>query len=146
MKNGTSLIWHGQKALAHVKLEFGHQVKGATENLHADAVKRISKKFPPSSLPGEAPHARTLALLNSVKWAYDHKKEIGVVYSTVLYSKFLEFGTNKMQARPWLLTSVLSSVPNVKAMLAAKAYKGITSQGAESIVLSLRNSFPIEVK
>ncbi len=55
------------------------------------------------SLPGETPHVGTGLLRRSIAYEIvDKKKLIGRVGTNVKYSKFLEYGTSKMAARPFL--------------------------------------------
>lgn len=60
------------------------------------------------SKPGEPPHKRTAALQGGVQYELDKPKltgRVGVV-ANVRYGLFLELGTRKMAARPFLLATL----------------------------------------
>ena len=78
-------------------------------SIHADAVKGIAKisngelvrgRF--VSKPGDPPNTDTGRLIGSVRIQKDEQSKSVSVGSNVSYSKFLEVGTKKMKARPWL--------------------------------------------
>lgn len=51
--------------------------------------------------PGEAPNTDTGRLVNSLKvWPEGHNTRVG---SDVIYGKYLEFGTQRMQPRPFMV-------------------------------------------
>ena len=75
-----------------------------------DVMGTISEAFPPASEPGEPPHVRTGALRRSVR-----VKEASPLYVAVAaggagtlvpYAAALEFGTSKMEPRPFMIPAV----------------------------------------
>lgn len=88
--------------------ELKRAVNKATEaNLHRAAItlknevkKAISEPSPPASAPGEEPHKDTGRLRASIAHEVDGKT--ARVGTNVTYGKFLELGTKKMAARPFL--------------------------------------------
>jgi HK97 gp10 family phage protein len=68
-----------------------------------------------ASAPGDYPATDTGRLLSSIATDFsDLTAEIG---SHVNYSGFLEAGTSKMQARPWLLPSLKENEKSIEAMI-----------------------------
>lgn len=55
-----------------------------------------------ASAPGEAPNTDTGKLVSSIKIQKDAKLFTVAVGTDLEYGKFLEFGTTRMAARPWL--------------------------------------------
>ena len=79
------------------------------------------------SKPGEPPRKRTSYGQSQICWEYnDNKRDPAVrvgVKKAGLYMAFLELGTDKTAARPWLLAT-LNKYWNVIAKLAATGGKG----------------------
>lgn len=67
------------------------------------AAKRIASNASPSA-PGTGPGVRTGRLRGSITWrpGYDEISPYVDVGTAVLYGPYLEFGTSKMAARPYL--------------------------------------------
>ncbi len=64
--------------------------------------------FPPPSLPGEPPHLRSGRLRASISWRLG-EDELGLyadIGSNVEYAGYLEGGTDRMAARPFLEPSL----------------------------------------
>lgn len=64
-----------------------------------------------ASAPGEAPATDTGRLASSVKMVVDETTTNVAVGTSVGYGKDLEFGTSKMEARPWLFPALESNKP-----------------------------------
>ena len=60
-----------------------------------------------SSAPGQSPANWTGKLLKSIK--VQKTKGIAFVYVTAKYAEFLEFGTSKMRARPFIIPAFLKT-------------------------------------
>ena len=69
----------------------------------------ISTAYPPPSEPGEPPHVRTGALLRSVRIDSSEQEPPSVTVAAggagtlVPYAAALEFGTSRMEPRPFML-------------------------------------------
>lgn len=64
----------------------------------------LNDSFPPPSSPGEPPHKRSARLQTSITWALG-EDSLGVyaeVGTNVEYAIYLELGTDRMAARPFL--------------------------------------------
>ncbi len=72
----------------------------------------------PASKPGEAPHRRTGTLARSI--AYEVSKTTARVGTNVKYGKFLETGTSKMAARPYLRPAINKNQRAIKKILTGK--------------------------
>lgn len=92
----------------------------ATEEVREDAISLIQN--PPksgrtyrrrgvehqASAPGEAPASDTGRLVNSLETRYDTEALSGTVVTTVDYGPMLEYGTEKMEPRPFLRPALAS--------------------------------------
>lgn len=63
------------------------------------------------SHPGDPPNADTGRLMKSIAFEVDSRKLSATVGTNLLYGKYLEFGTEDMAPRPWLVPS-LKAVSN----------------------------------
>jgi len=66
-----------------------------------------------ASAPGEAPAADTGYLHSNIIWNVDSDSLGGSVESRAEYSEFLEFGTSKMAARPFLQPAAEENRPKL---------------------------------
>ena len=94
---------------------FREVVKGGAQFVRGEAIKSIQtgsktgrtyEKYNPrrthkASAPGEAPASDTGNLVRNIR-VKQKTKDIAEVESNAPYSQFLEFGTSKMLARPFL--------------------------------------------
>jgi len=74
----------------------------------------IGRLYPPASRPGEPPRKRTGRLQKGVKATWTFKTTTVRVVSEAPYSLFLEKGTRKMSARPFILGSLQSFQVSLK--------------------------------
>ena len=96
------------------ELVFEEIAKKALE-IHADAITGIAKiSFGKSILatrkivskPGDPPNTQSGVLIGSVRIQVDNAGETASVSSNKKYAVHLEFGTKKMDARPWLQPAI----------------------------------------
>lgn len=112
-----------KQAKDEVKREVSQAVARSTLSVHSRAVKRIQngpasgivydlydpKRTHQASAPGQPPMSDTGRLASSMKWhLYPYE---GNVFSPVEYAFWLEFGTSRMAARPFLFPSVEEERP-----------------------------------
>ena len=100
------LNWRGDAVKAEYRRRTQRLIKLITIDTHNQIKKSINRQGPTKtnptaspSRPGEPPKKRTGRLISSI--GFRLKKNIGIVGSSVVYSKFLELGTSKMAARPF---------------------------------------------
>ena len=94
--------WKGEEAKKLIKLTAAQRLEAAAILLKNEAKQLISEPSPPPSAPGEPPGKDTGRLRASVSHEVDRGKMVARVGTNVVYGKFLELGTRKMAARPWL--------------------------------------------
>lgn len=101
-------------------------ILGGGQLIRSEAVKsimsgpksgRIYEKYNPrrthtASAPGQAPASDTGNLVSQIQVKSPNKNEVNVE-SGASYSKFLEFGTSKMLARPFLFPAFEKSRPKI---------------------------------
>ncbi len=113
------LNWYGPE----VKAKLDSQL---VKNLHRAAitykneVKRVLSESPPASAPGEPPHRDTGRLRASISHEVDESAKTARVGTNVKYGKFLELGTSKMAARPYLRPTWDRLQEQLKKILATK--------------------------
>jgi len=69
------------------------------------------------SRPGDAPNTDRGRLISSVQFAFDKARMVGTVFSGLKYARWLEFGTRKMKARPWLRPAFKAGTRNIKDLV-----------------------------
>jgi len=81
-----------------------------------------TKRTYTASSPGQAPAQATSGLRQSIKASLEviGRKVIGVIGTDLPYGIMLEKGTKKMAARPWLLVSLMKTMPKIKEILSRK--------------------------
>ena len=102
----VKIIWHGERLKKAVRKDAERKLDLMAEVVKDQVVRNISTSFFASgpSAPGEFPHARQGArggLLSSIFWRAPSKLS-RIVGTTKLYGFFLEVGTSRMAARPFL--------------------------------------------
>lgn len=117
-------------------------VANATLAIHAAAVRSIQdndngtpairydpKRHVKVSLPGSPPNTDTGRLVQSIKFETSDKGLVGRVGTNLKYGVALEFGTKKMEPRPWLAPAVMSTEKEIGQIFAAEisaVVKGVT--------------------
>lgn len=89
------------------------------------AKESISTPYPPASLPGEAPHRRTSDLMEGLEFEVNEEELKVTIRSTIGYGIFLELGTSKMQARPFLIPAFFIALEEFRRDYAEKLKKRI---------------------
>ena len=90
-------------------------VQGIQRGPANGAVRRDGSR---ASAPGQFPMSDTGRLANSVEFNLPAAGRLmGEVGTNVIYGRYLEFGTSRMAARPWLLPSFERAKVGVEARL-----------------------------
>ena len=90
-----------------------HQSKGRTYGKHT------------ASVAGNPPNSDTGFLASNIFMVLDTDKFGGAVESRADYSGFLEFGTSKMGARPYLQPALEENRPKIRRMFARLRSRGV---------------------
>ena len=109
--------------------EMKKTIQVATLMVHGTAVKSIQKSSPGESQirykprrgvvaakPGKAPNTDTGRLVQSIAFEFEDGGMKGLVGTNLRYGKHLEFGTNKMAARPWLKPAVRANRKKIEKL------------------------------
>lgn len=93
---------------------------------HTQLLHTLNTPYPPASTPGNPPHKRTGWLQKNVLYVLDKAKGLGKVGVTVnaSYGAYLEFGTRKMAARPWLVATLKRWLPQLRVLALQTRAKG----------------------
>lgn len=107
-------------------------LRAAAQDARSTAVKSIQRgpktgrTYPPirgrrgsphtASAPGEAPATDTGRLANSIRTAKDGRSHL--VGTSLEYGLHLEFGTTRMEPRPWLVPAVSEATNRLAARIA----------------------------
>lgn len=90
-------------------------VQGIQRGPATGAVRRNGSR---ASAPGQFPMSDTGRLANSIDFNLPTAGRLtGEVGTNVIYGRYLEFGTSRMAARPWLLPSFEKAKVGVEARL-----------------------------
>lgn len=110
-----SIKWYGPKVEANVRDETWRRMEAATVLVSNRAKVLISEPYPPPSAPGEPPHRRTGRLRASVarEVVREGSATVGRVGTNVKYGRWLELGTSRMAARPWLRRALVEMRPAI---------------------------------
>lgn len=68
-----------------------------------------------ASAPGEAPASDTGRLAASIRTRYEDNYFTGIVVASTLYASYLEFGTSRMEPRPYMRPALAAI--NVRGMI-----------------------------
>lgn len=110
------LARHGDEALDSFAMDLAREIKDvATSNMRASAG---------SAPAGSYPHQQSGALVKSI-FAEKRGKLAAAVGSTAIHGYYLEFGTESMAARPWLVPSFEEAVRGASQKLAAELLERI---------------------
>jgi HK97 gp10 family phage protein len=92
--------------------------KKRTRNTSGGPKGSVYATYPTPSLPDEPPRKRTGWLQRNVLYELDKEKMEAKAGITVnaLYGAFLELGTRKMAARPFLKSTLEKTMPQLKAI------------------------------
>ena len=108
-----SIDWDDKLIMGLAKAEVKRGIRDATLAIERDAKRLIGQAGDQPSSPGRPPHQVTGELLASVSHEFEDEGLTGVVGTDLPHGRWLEFGTSKMAARPWLrpaLNGVISRI------------------------------------
>ncbi len=133
------------KALEKVKEDLEKDMKevllGGGQLIRGEAVRSIQqgsksgktyKRYNPTrthkaSAPGEAPASDTGFLVSNIR--VKEEKDVVQVRSEASYSKFLEYGTSKMLARPFLFPAFEKRKPKIAEVIFRKIKQSLDRFG-----------------
>lgn len=114
MPKDFDIVWNDKVIIGLTENEVKAGISRATLSLLRDAKLSIGKKgglirktkkgrqVRQPSIPGKPPHRQTGQLVSSVGHEFEQGGLVGIVGTNVKHGFWLEFGTTKMAARPWL--------------------------------------------
>jgi len=138
-------VGEATKALEKVKEDLEKDMKeillGGGQLIRGEAVRSIQqgsksgktyKRYNPTrthkaSAPGEAPASDTGFLVSNIR--VKDQKDLVQVRSEASYSKFLEYGTSKMLARPFLFPAMEKSKPKIAQVILQKVKQSLDKFG-----------------
>jgi len=133
------------KALEKVKEDLENNMQeillGGGQLIRGEAIRSIQsgaksgktyKRYNPTrthkaSAPGEAPASDTGFLVSNIR--VKDQKDVVQVRSEASYSKFLEYGTSKMLARPFLFPAMEKSKPKIAQVILQKVKQSLDKFG-----------------
>lgn len=138
-------IQDATKALEKVKEDLENNMQeillGGGQLIRGEAIRSIQsgaksgktyKRYNPTrthkaSAPGEAPASDTGFLVSNIR--VKDQKDLVQVRSEASYSKFLEYGTSKMLARPFLFPAMEKSKPKIAEVILQKVKQSLDKFG-----------------
>jgi HK97 gp10 family phage protein len=133
------------KALEKVKEDLENNMQeillGGGQLIRGEAIRSIQqgaksgktyKRYNPTrthkaSAPGEAPASDTGFLVSNIR--VKDEKDLVQVRSEASYSKFLEYGTSKMLARPFMFPAMEKSKPKIAEVILQKIKQSLDKFG-----------------
>ena len=108
----VSVQWQGDRATRGLSATLHRRMQRGAALVQADARRLVSTPYPPASRPGQPPRRRTGRLMNSIVATVSQRGRSIVLSLTarVRYARFLELGTVRMAARPFLMRAMRSFV------------------------------------
>ena len=125
-----AMVWRGPEAIKLIDMEVGKRVDAAGRFVWGEARKIVSRdqtvkiygkgagrsrKGLKPSLAGEPPKKVTGALRLSITKEFDRVAMAVQIGTRFDYGKFLELGTRKMAARPWLRPTLVNHQAEIRA-------------------------------
>jgi len=108
MANVTIRNWRGEQIIREAEMASTPLIAGKAAIL-ADAMRaEVQEPYPPASAPGEFPHKRTGGLLANIVSGIVGPGHAMAGCDTPL-ALWLEFGTSRMEARPFIRPAVLNN-------------------------------------
>ena len=118
-----AMRWHGEEFQRQVHEQWAKNIEAAAIHVKGEIKRslRIGNKDGTSpSAAGDPPRRVTGRLSGSIAHEVDRKKLIGRVGTNVLYAKFLELGTRKMAARPFIRLGLENARHAIARILAGR--------------------------
>lgn len=127
----ATTTWNGTQAYAEVRVAGWEAIKRVVAYYHTHLLDAMNTSAGPSrvkvngksrtvyttpSKPGEPPHKRTGFLQKSTVFDLDQKNQsarVGIL-KNAKYGAFLELGTKRMKARPFLLATLNAILPALR--------------------------------
>jgi HK97 gp10 family phage protein len=104
---GANVKWYAAEVEKHVMGTAAERVEKAAILLKNAVKEELSTAYSgKASAEGEPPHKRTGRLRASINHEVDKAKATARVGTNLKYGKFLELGTRKMAARPFLTSTL----------------------------------------
>jgi HK97 gp10 family phage protein len=120
----NKFVWRGDQFQKIVKAGSAQRLEAAAillqNELKTVLVAKDNIDGTKPSEPGEAPAKETGRLSSSISREVDKEAMTARVGSNVVYSKFLEIGTDKLAARPWLRPTYDRLAGKIKQILTGK--------------------------
>lgn len=117
-RNLTKFLFDTDKAVDEAVLSVAEDVRITAKELileisAGDPILKADGTVHIRSKPGDAPNFETGALYESMKLSHLLGSKVAHVYSELPYAEWLEFGTEKMAARPFLSVAEEKQVKNM---------------------------------
>jgi HK97 gp10 family phage protein len=106
----------------------GHAVIRIQKSSGGGKTYKRGKRFHTASAPGEFPNTDTGALVNSMRW--EARGPFNVIWGAFIsYAKFLELGTSRMAARPFIRPTFEKLLPKASERVANAINAALRSYG-----------------
>ena len=115
-----AMVWCGEQAKAYMANLVVVRIELAARWFRDRIREKLSVPGPAPSAPGEYPHKQMGHLRRNIQMQMDRAARAARVGTNVLYGKFLETGTSRMAARPWMSLAIAECIEGIKAILAGR--------------------------
>src|SRR5262245_12863773 len=98
--------WNGDRIMKEIRADMNARLHTVGVLVTSEMRRRLSTPGPEASAPGDYPHAQSGRLRAAVTFEADPADDSISIIVPVDYAGFLEHGTSKMEARPFVLRTV----------------------------------------
>jgi phage gpG-like protein len=135
----SRLEWNGDAAEVFVRGRTLSALMVLAAECERKAKELVSIQGPPRSSPGSAPHKDTGDLHDSITHEVDASTMSARIGTDLDYGLFLEVGTSKMAARPWLRRSAMELMSRADQVLSGIGDEDVgTSVASKAVSLVKR--------
>lgn len=124
--------WHGEEVIARVRAAAMRGIVIGSELVKSEAIRLILS--PPktgrvyrrkgvvhqASAPGEAPANDMGRLANSITTEFQPDKLTGIIGAHTDYAAYLEYGTSKMEPRPYMRPALMNKKDEIEQAVQAE--------------------------
>jgi len=114
----STLLWSGDAATAAIRHMLGARLARAMGAAEDEMHAAIGTQGPPPSAPGDPPHMESQRLHDSLYIETDAAGLRALIGSTEEHAIYTEIGTDRMEARPWFLGSIIQTADDMARELA----------------------------
>src|SRR5262245_50544411 len=116
-RSTVKLEWHGDRVMHELKADLNAKLATVGELITSQMRRNLSTPGPEPSAPGEFPHAQSRRLRHAPTYEADPGNTSISIIVPVDYAGFLEAGSSRMQARPFIMRTIDELRPKIVSIM-----------------------------